>query len=387
MPNASPSPPPSRPTWVDINIDHLAHNFRLLKQIIGAGVAVMPALKADAYGHGATACAQALECLGADWFGVALPEEGQALRSAGITRPVLCLGGFWEGQEADGLAAQLTPVMYRLDLLERFNAAARRAGRIAAYHLKVDTGMGRLGVPYGELEGFLDRAAPFANLRLDGVMTHFASADQPDKDEFTRLQIRRFQNALAAIRERGHRPGWIHEANSAAALAYPEARGNLVRPGGVLYGMWRDVTSPQTPELDWQAVLSLKTRIVHLKTIAAGTPLSYGGTFIAERVSRIATLAIGYGDGLPRGLSNCGRALVRGRFAPMVGRVGMDLTLVDVTDIHDAALNDEATVIGKQGTNEIFAEEIAARTGTISYEITCGISDRVPRRIVTNEAK
>ncbi|MEN3334731.1 MAG: Alr-MurF fusion protein [Blastocatellia bacterium] len=377
-------PPPGRPTWAEINLDHLAHNFRLIKQAIGAGVAVMPALKADAYGHGATACAEALERAGADWFGVALPEEGRRLRDAGITRPVLCLGGFWEGQEDELLAGRLTPVIYRLDMLERLNAAAQRGGTTAAYHLKVDTGMGRLGVPHGELESFLDSAARFRHLRLDGVMTHFASADKPDKDEFTRRQILRFQYALARVRARGHRPTWIHEANSAATLAYPEARGNLVRPGGVLYGLWRDVVNPQTPALDWRAVLALKTRIIHLKTLGAGTPLGYGGTFIAERESQIATLAIGYEDGLPRALSNCGRVLVRGEFAPIVGRISMDLTLVDVTDINGAALNDEATIIGHQGTREIPAEEIAARAGTISYEITCGISERVPRRIVSS---
>jgi alanine racemase len=372
-------PPPGRPTWAEINLDHLAHNFRLIQQTIGAGVAVMPALKADAYGHGAVHSAQALERIGAAWFGVALPEEGRALREAGITRPVLCLGGFWEGQEDDLLAAQLTPVMYRLDMLGRLNEAARRAGTTAVYHLKVDTGMGRLGVPHGELDGFLDGAAAFTHLRLDGVMTHFASADKPDQDEFTRRQLLRFQEALARIRGRGHRPTWIHEANSAATLAYPEARGNLVRPGGVLYGLWRDVVNPQTPALDWRAVLSLRTRIIHLKTVAAGTPLGYGGTFITGRASRIATLAIGYEDGLPRALSNCGRVLVRGHFAPIVGRISMDLTLVDVTDITGAALNDEATLIGRQGSNEISAEEIAKRVGTISYEITCGISGRVPR--------
>ena len=375
-------PPSGRPTWAEINLDHLAHNFRLIKQTIGAGVAVMPALKADAYGHGAAHCARALERLGANWFGVALPEEGRALREAGVTRPVLCLGGFWEGQEDDMLAARLTPVIYRLDVLGRLNEAARRAGTTAIYHLKVDTGMGRLGVPPRELDGFLDGAAAFTHLRLDGVMTHFASADRPDQDEFTRRQLLRFQEALAKVRARGHRPTWIHEANSAATLAYPEARGNLVRPGGVLYGLWRDVVNPQTPALDWRAVLSLKTRIIHLKTVAAGTPLGYGCTFTAQRESRIATLAIGYEDGLPRALSNRGRVLVGGHFAPIVGRISMDLTLVDVTEIACAALNDEAIVIGEQGGNEIPAEEIAAQAGTISYEITCGISRRVPRRIV-----
>lgn len=376
--------PPGRPTWAEINLDHLAHNFRLIKQTVGADVAVMAAVKADAYGHGAVECARALERQGVDWFGVALPEEGRALRAGGITRPVLCLGGFWAGQEDELLAARLTPVIYRLDLLARLNDSARRAGQRADYHLKVDTGMGRLGVPHAELADFLDGAATFAHLRLDGVMTHFAAADVPDKDEFTRLQIERFQNALAVIGGRGHQPAWVHEANSATMLAYPQARGNLVRPGGILYGLWRDVVNPRTPAFDWRAVLTLRTRIIHLKTVARGTPLGYGGTFVTERESRIATLAIGYEDGLPRALSNRGRVLVRGEFAPIVGRISMDLTLVDVTAIADAALDDEVTVIGRQGAHEISAEELAARVGTISYEITCGISDRVPRRVVAS---
>ena len=377
--------PSGRPTWAEINLDHLAHNFRLVKQAVGDAVAVMPAVKADAYGHGALACAAALEGAGADWFGVALPEEGEALRRAGITRPVLCLGGFWEGQEAALLAAQLTPVLYRLDLLERLDRAARRANQTAAYHLKVDTGMGRLGVPYAELAGFLDRGAGFTHLKLDGVMTHFASADQADKDEFTRLQMTRFESALAEINARGHRPAWVHEANSAASLAYPPSRGNLVRPGGVLYGLWRDVVNPQTPRLDWRAVMRLRTRIIHLKSVARGTPLGYGGTFTTGRESLIATLAVGYEDGLPRALSNRGRVLVRGQFAPIVGRVSMDLTLIDVTDIDGAALNDEVTIIGEQGGREISAEEVAALAGTISYEITCRLSERVPRVVVSGQ--
>jgi alanine racemase len=376
--------PPGRPTWAEINLDHLAHNFRLIKQTVGAAVAVLAAVKADAYGHGAADCAGRLEREGADWFGVALPEEGQALRDAGVTRPVLCLGGFWEGQEDLLLAARLTPVIYRLDLLERFDEAAQRAGRAAAYHLKIDTGMGRLGVPAGELERFLDHVAGFKHLRLDGVLTHFAAADRADKDEFTRLQIARFERVLSLIRARGHRPAWVHQANSAASLAFPSSRGNLVRPGGVLYGLWRDVVNPQSPALDWRAVLTLKTRIIHLKTVVRGTPLGYGGTFTTERESRIATLAIGYEDGLPRALSNRGRVLVRGQFAPIVGRVSMDLTLADVTDIRDAALGDEVTVIGQQGAHEISAEAVAAEAGTISYEITCRLSERVPRRVVVS---
>ncbi len=173
--------PQGRPTWAEINLDNLVHNFRLIKKVVGPRVALMPALKADAYGHGAPVCALALEREGADWFGVALPEEGLILRDAGVTRPILCLGGFWEGQEDAVIAHNLTPVLFRLDILERFNRAARTAGLTADYHLKVDTGMRRLGVPYADLDDFLDGAAGFENVRLDGLMTHFAAADDPEQ--------------------------------------------------------------------------------------------------------------------------------------------------------------------------------------------------------------
>jgi len=368
-----------RPTWAEINLSNLIHNYRVTKAELGTGVAIMPAVKADAYGHGAVECALALESAGANWFGVALPEEGSALRSEGITKPVLCLGGFWEGQEESIVAEQLTPVIFRLDLLERLNRSARSAGVVVDYHLKVDTGMGRLGVPHGEMNGFLEGAARFENVRLDGVMTHLASADHPDKVEFTDRQIGLFDAAVESVRARGHRPRWIHEANSAGAHAYPHSRGNLVRLGGVLYGLWRDVTDRSVAPLDWQPVMSLHTRIMLLKTVAAGTPLGYGGTFVTSRESRIATLSIGYEDGLPRPLSNLGQVIVREKLAPIVGRVSMDLTLVDVTDVEGASVRDEAVIIGGGGSNRITAEEVAAQAGTLSYQVTCGVSDRVPR--------
>ena len=371
--------PQGRPTWAEINLDNLVHNFRLIKKAVGPRVAIMPALKADAYGHGARACALALEGEGADWFGVALPEEGLQLRGAGIRRPILCLGGFWEGQEDAVIAHNLTPVLFRLDLLERFNRAARVAGVTADYHLKVDTGMRRLGLSYAELGDFLDGAAVFENVRLDGLMTHFAVADDPNKAEFTNQQIALFENAVQTARARGHNPTWIHEANSAAILSYERARGNLIRPGGLLYGLWRDTTSPLAEPLDWRPVLSLHSRIVLLKAVPQGTPIGYGGTFVTRRPSLIATLAIGYEDGLSRALSNKGRVIVRGQFAPIVGRISMDLTIIDVTDVSDVQTGDEVVIIGTQQSNHISAEEIAASIGTISYEVTCRISDRVPR--------
>ena len=346
---------------------------------MGPAVAIMLAVKADAYGHGAIECARSLEAAGAEWFGVALPEEGLALRDAGITAPILSLGSFWEGQEESIVAHRLTPSIFRLDILDRLNRAARAANQVIDYHLKVDTGMGRLGVPFAGLEHFLDDVAGFENVRLDGVMTHLASADCRDKHGFTERQMSLFDSAVALVRSRGHKPQWIHEANSAGAHAYPNSRGNLVRLGGVLYGLWQDVTDRSIEPLDWRPVMSLHARIMLLKTVPADAPLGYGGTFVTSRESRIATLPIGYEDGLKRGLSNHGKVILREQFAPIVGRVSMDLTLVDVTHIKDASVGDEAVIIGSQGSLLITAEEIAAQVGTISYETTCGISDRVPR--------
>lgn len=371
--------PAHRPTWAEIDLDNLIHNFHVTRTELGSGIAIMPAVKADAYGHGAVECARALEQEGAEWFGVAMPEEGLMLRNAGIARPILCLGGFWEGQEEAIIGNRLTPVLFRVDLLDQLNRAARSAGAVVDYHLKVDTGMRRLGVPNAELGDFLDAAARFENVRLDGVMTHLASADYHEKSDFTARQMSLFEAAVEMVRARGHEPRWIHEANSAGAHAYPRSRGNLVRLGGVLYGLWRDVTDRSIAPLDWRPVMSLHTEIMLLKEVPAGTPMGYGGTFVTSRESRIATIAIGYEDGLPRALSNRGRVIVRDQMAPIVGRVSMDLTLVDVTDVEGAALGDEAVIIGGKGANQIFAEEVAAEIGTLSYEVTCGISDRVPR--------
>ena len=368
-----------RVTWAEIDLDNLIHNLRVMKDAVGPNVAIMPALKADAYGHGAIVCAHALEHAGADWFGVALPEEGLVLREEGISRPILCLGGFWEGQEDLLAARDLTPVIFRLGLLERLDQQGKKVGRVLEYHLKVDTGMGRLGLPFEQLGEFLDAAAGLSNVKLDGVMAHFASADLPEKAEFTREQMARFESAVEVVRSRGHLPRWVHQANSAAAHAIPAARGNIVRLGGAIYGLWRDTTNPTVEPLAWQPVLSLHTRVTYMKTVAAGTALGYGSTHVTSRESCIAILPVGYADGLSRMLSNCGRVLLRGRFAPIIGRVSMDLTIVDVTGIPGVEIDDEAVIIGRQGGCEITAEEMAAHIGTIAYEVTCGISDRVPR--------
>ena len=372
-----------RPTWAEIDLDNLAHNFRVTKAEIGPEVSIMLAVKANAYGHGAVRCARALEGAGARWFGVALPEEGVELRDAGVQAPILCLGSFWEGQQEMVVSRELTPVIFREDTLRQLDAAARAAGKVIDYHLKVDTGMGRLGVPASRLENFLDATRGLENVRLDGVMTHFAAADDPLQSDFTNGQMQLFERAVELLRRRGHKPRWIHMANSAAAHAYSQARGNLIRPGAIIYGLWRDSTNRSVQPLGWRPVLSLHTRVALLKTVPKGVPLGYGCTFVTERESRIATLPIGYNDGLRRGLTNLGRVLVRGEFAPIAGRISMDFTMVDVTGIEGVEPGDEVIIIGRQGEREITAEEVAASLGTISYEITCGISSRVPR-IYTN---
>jgi alanine racemase len=368
-----------RPTWAEIDLDALAQNLRVIREQVGQAVSVMAAVKANAYGHGAARCAQRLEAEGVDWFGVALPEEGIELRCAGITKPILCLGGFWPGQETACLQQRLTPVVYRLDMIESLDRAARVAGVLVDVHIKVDTGMGRLGVRSDDLRQFCEALSRFPNIRVDGLMTHLASADDPTQQDFTRAQLERFQQAVDLFRERGFAPTYIHAANSAATFAFPTARGNIVRPGGALYGFQRDVLPPNIKAPQLRPVMSVCSRIMLLKTVASGEKLGYGGTFQTARESMIATIPIGYDDGYCRSFSNCARVIVGGTFAPVVGRVSMDLTLIDVTDVPGVSLHDRVTLLGREGELSVSAEDLAALAGTISYEITCGISSRVPR--------
>jgi len=374
-----------RPTWAEIDLDALAANFRVIRDQVGKDVKVMAAVKADAYGHGAVSCARRLEAEGVDWFGVALPEEGIELRAAGIARPILCLGGFWEGQQDACLQQELTPVVYRLDMIESLDRAARVAGTIADVHVKIDTGMGRLGVRSDNVPEFCEALSRFAAIRVDGLMTHLAAADDPAQEDFTKDQLEGFQQAIDLFRERGFTPSYVHAANSAATFAFPRARGNLVRPGGTLYGFARDVLplNVETPPL--QPVMSLRSRIMLLKKVGKGEKLGYGCTFQTRRESLIATIPIGYDDGYRRCFSNRGRVIVNGTFAPVVGRVSMDLTLVDVTDVPGVSLDDQVTFLGRDGELSITAEDLAQLAGTISYEITCGISARVPRKYLGNE--
>lgn len=370
-----------RPTWAEIDLDALAANFHTVRRMVGSEVSVMAVVKADAYGHGAIVCARRLASEGADWFGVALPEEGIELRRAGIAQPILCLEGFWEGQADTLVSHRLVPVIYQLDMAEVFDRAARREGIVADVHVKIDTGMGRLGVRVEEASEFARSIKKLANLRVDGLMTHFASADESARDPFTQKQLARFRAACEEFRSAGHEPTFVDMANSAATFAHPATRANMVRPGGVLYGLWRDVLQQPLDNLpEFRPVMNVRSRIILLKWIETGETLGYGCTFVATRPTLVATLPIGYHDGYARALSNRGRVIVRGRFAPVVGRISMDMTLLDVTDVPGVKRGDQVTLIGADGELSTPAEEVAAIAGTISYEITCGISARVPRR-------
>jgi alanine racemase len=373
-----------RPTWAEISLASLTHNYRQIRAHLRADVQLMAVVKANAYGHGAVECAPALEAAGADWFGVALVEEGIALRRAGIRRPIFCLGGFWQGQADAVIAHDLTPAVFRTDALEELSDRARALGRTIDFHLKVDTGMGRLGIPVREVDEFAQHASRLPNLRLDGLTTHFADADAREA-EYTERQIDQFIEAEALLAGRGIKPTYRHLANSAGIHAHPRGWGNLARAGATLYGLMRDVLSPIYEPWSLRPVMSLHTRVIYLKEIAAGTSLGYGRTFIAKRPSLIATLPIGYADGLRRSHSNSGQVIIRGRFAPIVGRVSMDLILIDVTDVPGCSLGDEIVLLGERDGLSITAEDLAEAEGTISYEIVCGISGRVPRIYPTTE--
>ena len=368
-----------RPTAAFVDLDALAFNFRSSKQFIGPDLAYMAIVKADAYGHGAVRCAQRLESEGIDWFGVATLEEGVELREARIRQPILILGGLWPGQESTALSHDLTPAIFRLDQAESLNKTAFEQGKIAKIHVKIDTGMGRIGFRTEDIENVAERLLRLPNIEIEGLMTHFAAADQLAETDFTNLQISRFERVVEIFHSNGIRPNYMDMANSPGAVAYPDSRSNLVRLGGILFGLAGDMLPAGIEKPELRPVMTLRSKIAMVKKVLKGETVGYGRTFVAERDSLIATIPIGYHDGFSRSLSNIGQVIINGEFAPVAGRVSMDWTTVDVTDIRDAKVGDLVTLIGSEGGKTIRAEDIAQTLRTISYEVTCGIGSRVPR--------
>ena len=366
-----------RPTYAEIELSNLIFNFNSAKDFVGKQLKYMAVVKADAYGHGAVESARALETAGVDCFGVAIVEEAIELRRNGIKNPVICLGGFWEGQEDLIIGNLLSPVVYRLDVAEKLNNAAIDKNAIIDVHLKIDTGMNRIGVRFDCVNEFSEKLLKFRNLNVKGVMTHFAAADDLAQNDFTKLQIKRFYDAVSILEAKGFRPLYKDLANSPGAVAHENSRGNLVRLGGILYGLGEDVLPKNIPKPEMKPVMSVRTKISCLKKVPAGETLGYSRTFQTKRDSIIATIPIGYYDGYRRNLSNKSRVIIRERFAPVVGNISMDWTIVDVTDIPGVEIDDAVTVIGRDGDLSVTAADLAEIGETISYEITCGISKRV----------
>jgi alanine racemase len=359
-----------RPTRAEIDLGAIAHNLAVVRSF-AAPARVLAVVKADAYGHGVVPVALRLEDEGVDGFGVALAEEGLELREAGVRAPVLVLNGVYGHAHRDVFEAGLTPVVYDLGQVEAFDRAV--PDRPYRVHLKIDTGMARLGVPHRELARFLDGLERFPRCVLSGLMTHLASADTDP--EATAAQLKAFDEARAAVFAAGHAPGTLHVANTAATLGAPASRFDMVRPGGALFGIAMGMQ--QGREL--RGAMRIRSEVIALREIEAGARVGYDGTFTATRTTKIATIPIGYGDGLPRQLSNRGVMLVRGVRCPIVGRVSMDLTMLDVTQVEGVVHGDEVVALGAQGSETITADEVAALSGTIAYDVLTAVSRRVPR--------
>ncbi len=365
-----------RPTYAKVDIGAIKQNVKNIRENIVGKALFCAVVKADGYGHGSVMAGKAALEAGAKWLAVAMPEEAAVLRNEGIKAPILVLGpaNLWQWQMAAPIDISMAAVS--LECVKNAAAVAKQNNVKMKLHLKVDTGMNRVGVKtLEEAKLLLDEISKDENLILEGLMTHFASSDEADKS-YTRMQAERFEEYIKEIKKRGLSP-IIHAANSGAAIDCAGLCYDMVRVGISLYGCYPSKEVKRSVKLS--PAMSMYTTISYIKNISAGEKVSYGSTFTARQDMRIATLPIGYADGFNRLLSGKGKVLIRGQRAPVLGRVCMDQTVVDVTHIKDAQLYDEAVCIGRQGSDEITADEFAQDCGTINYEILCAISPRVPR--------
>ncbi len=365
-----------RPTHALIDLSALEYNYRTIKEHLPHDTAVLSVVKANAYGHGTIETAKRLESLGTDFFGVAICEEAIELREAGIKSPIIILSGIPKSQTEYIFRFDLTPLIFDIASAETIGMFAEKAGRKIKVHLKVDTGMGRLGVLPEQLSSFFEMLKNFRAIEIEGVASHLCESENKD-NRYSLKQIDRFHKAVQIVRSCGYSPRYLHIANSGAILNLPSSLFNMVRPGLMLYGSYPSKRFKKKMAL--KPVMSFVTEIIHLKEVKKGLPLSYGRRFITARDSLIAVIPVGYGDGLPRSLSNKGQVIIGGKKASIVGTICMDLTIVDVTDLPHVELGDEVILIGRQESEEITAQDVAQTAGTIPYEILCGINKRVPR--------
>ena len=379
-----------RPVWVEVSLAAIAHNLKLVRQVIGRERKILSVVKANAYGLGAVPVSKALSRMGVEAFGVTCSQEGIELREAGIREPILLLTGFWPGEEQRILKYKLTPAITRLDqlpMLERAAAKFRRGGKSGRkktpFHLKIDSGMNRLGISPAQLTEFARAYGDCPHLELTGTFTHFASSDDFRSQQNER-QERVFGKALKQLRDAGISPGAVHAANSGAICARPSTWADMVRPGAVLYGYHQgfepsEVAAEVRKKFPLKPCLSLRSRIISLRDITTGESVGYSARFVATRPSRIAVIAAGYADGVVRQRTNHGCVIVRGQLVPLVGTISMDLSMVDVTDAPGASVGDVATVYGSDGSVSIQVDQAARQIGTVTSDLLCALGRRVPR--------
>jgi alanine racemase len=368
--------PKGRPTYCTIDLAALRWNFQQVKKLVAPGVKILSVVKADAYGHGVKRVAAALAEAGSDGFGVATVEEGIELRESGIRSPILVLTAVYAEQFDRFVEHGLTPAIGDLPTIREFEKPARKQKRPVKFHLKVDTGMGRLGLLHSEIDAWLPELKKLEAVKIEGLFSQLSHAESARGDH-TQAQLRNFASVVKRLGDAGFALILSHLANSAGVIGLPESHYTMVRPGLMLYGLYPMPKMAERVEL--RPVLSWKTRILQLKELPGGSIVGYGESFVTKRRSLVATLPVGYADGYQRLFSNRGRVLVRGKRAPVVGRVNMDLTSIDVTDIEGVAQGDEVVLLGRQGREAISADEMAGWAETISYEIVTSIGARVPR--------
>lgn len=372
-----------RPAWAEINLDNLAHNMQETRRIVPKPTLIMTAVKADGYGHGARVCAETFLENGADMLAVATPDEGFQLRDWGIKAPILCLGYTPDYLHRKAIETDVTTTIYSHEQGQHLNKAAKELGTVARFHVKIDTGMSRLGYqPDKETVTSIAALSKLPWLELEGVFTHFAVSDEADKG-YTRMQYGRYLEVVSGLEEKGVIIPIKHVSNSAAIIDLPEYKHDLVRPGIMLYGYY---PSPEVDHerVDLKQVLTLHAQISHIKTVPPERGISYGLTYTTKKESKIATIPMGYADGYKRALSNKGYVEVKGRRAPIVGRVCMDQFMVDVTDIPGVKVGDEVVLIGYPGGVAPDGEQMATLLNTITHEVTCQITRRIPRVYTRN---
>lgn len=366
-----------------IDLDAICHNINEVKRVVGPEVKVMPVIKADGYGHGAVPIAKELNKIGVDAFAVAILEEGITLRNHGIQQPIVILGYTSEYQYSSLIQYEIEPTVFCYEMAESLSKIASALGKDAKVHIKLDTGMNRIGFkPTKESLEVVKKISKLPNIKIEGIFTHFACADEVDKTS-AKKQKAEYDKFIVWLLEEGIDIPVKHVSNSAAIIDMDDWRMDMVRSGIITYGLYPSEEVAKNV-LELRPALELKTHIVHIKEIEAGEGISYNHTFITKRKTKVATIPVGYADGYPRALSSKGRVLIRGQYAPIIGRICMDQFMVDVTEIENVSVMDDVTLIGMDGNRQISVEEIANITGTINYEIVCDISKRVPRVYIRN---